>query len=61
MFKKKFKYSIHSNKDGHVGTISSANPISIGDAIKSGIKSYRVTDIWHSESTTVLYVDVIEQ
>ncbi|MCD6704780.1 hypothetical protein LT011_19325 [Vibrio cholerae] len=61
MFKKKFKYSIHSNKDGHVGTISSDNPISIGDAIKSGIKSYSVTDIWHSDFNKVLYVVVIAQ
>lgn len=59
MFNNKFEYSVTSNSN-NVGTVTLTNPVSIGDAIKIGNKSYRVTDIWHSETCSTVYVELID-
>nr|AKN36626.1 hypothetical protein [Vibrio splendidus]AKN40571.1 hypothetical protein [Enterovibrio norvegicus] len=59
MFERKFKYRLHV-ENADLGEVELINPIAIGEAVKVGNKSYRITDIWHSKTGSIAYVEIID-
>jgi hypothetical protein len=59
MFMTKFKYRLRG-ENSDLGEVELINPIAIGEAVKVGTNSYRITDIWHSETGSIAYVERID-
>lgn len=48
VFQQKFKYILNA-KSVNLGEVALANPMAIGEVVRVDGRSYRITDIWHSD------------